>query len=252
MTTTARSTWIIRPHPLPQAQMRLFCFPYAGGGANSFLGWAKGLSPFGEVCAIELPGRGRRFRDPPFTEMDPLVNELTQVLRPYLDRPFAFFGHSMGAVISFEVARSLLHHRGIGPVHLFVSACRAPQLPRLGSPLHTLPDPDFLEELRRLQGTPESLLRNRKLMEILLPLLRADFSLYDSYHYRSTPALVCPITAFGGQQDPTVDRKELEAWQEQTQGNYSIHLLPGDHFFLHTQQSCLVRMVCQELIAQVP
>lgn len=251
MTTTAPSTWIIRPYPLPQAQIRLFCFPYAGGGANAFLGWAKGLAPFGEICAIELPGRGRRFQDLPFTEMDPLVNDLTQALQPYLDRPFAFFGHSMGALISFEVARSLISQQEIGPIHLFVSACRAPQIPRQGPALHTLPDPDFLEELRRLQGTPESLLRNQEIMEILLPLLRADFGLYDSYRYRSASPLDCSITAFGGQQDPTVERLELEAWQQQTQGDYSLHLLPGDHFFLHTQQFCMIRMIYGELFYQI-
>src|SRR5262249_13687929 len=124
---TARERWLACARPRPQADIRLFCFPYAGGGASVFRGWADGLPASVEVCPVQLPGRGTRFREPAFTRLPPLIEALAESLRPHLDRPFAFFGHSLGALVAFELARYLHQHQGREPVRLFVSGCGGPQ-----------------------------------------------------------------------------------------------------------------------------
>ncbi|MEQ8964161.1 MAG: alpha/beta fold hydrolase, partial [Coleofasciculus sp. C2-GNP5-27] len=159
MTTVQTSkSWVICRKPNAQAKLRLFCFHYAGGGAWSFRDWSDNLPSSVEVCSIELPGRGFRLAEAAFTSLDPLVRAIADVLVPHLDKPFAFFGHSMGGLVSFEVARVLRTNQGLNPVHLFVSAHRAPQLPDPDPPIHNLPEPEFLDELRHLEGTPEEVL----------------------------------------------------------------------------------------------
>lgn len=186
-------------------------------------------------------------QEKPFTQMLPLVQAIASSLLPYLDKPFAFFGHSMGGLVGFELARLLHRDYGCSPVHLFVSGRRAPQVPDPDPPIHTLPDSEFLAELRRLNGTPEAVLQNDELMQLLLPILRADFAVLETYDYTLQPLLNCPITAFGGLQDPEVCCEELEAWREQTRAAFSLHMFPGDHFFLHTAQSLLLQSLSQTL-----
>jgi len=149
----------------------------------------------------------------PFTQLSPLIETLAQALAPLLDKPFAFFGHSLGALVSFELVRRIRRQYGVHPVRLFVSAGRAPQIPHRGRPIHTLPDKEFLMELRRLNGTPSELLGHEELMEIMLPVLRADFAVYETYLYSTEPPLNCPISAFGGLQDHEVSDSDLEAWR---------------------------------------
>ena len=168
-----------------------------------------------------------------------LVQTIAPFLLPYLDKPFAFFGHSMGALVSFELARLLHKEYKCSPSHLFVSGRRAPQVPDPDPPIHTLPNSEFLQELRRLNGTPEAVLQNDELMQLLLPTLRADFAVLETYVYTPQPLLDYPITAFGGLQDPEVCCEVLEAWRDQTRAAFSLHKFPGDHFFLHTAQSLL-------------
>jgi medium-chain acyl-[acyl-carrier-protein] hydrolase len=186
-------------------------------------------------------------KEKPFTRMLPLVQAIALSLRPYLNQPFAFFGHSMGGLVSFELARLLRQTYGCSPSHLFVSGRRAPQLPDSDAPIHALPDAEFLEELRRLNGTPDAVLQNGELMQLLLPTLRADFAVLETYAYTPAPRLDCPITVFGGLQDQEVCCGGLEAWREQTHAAFSLHMLPGDHFFLHTAQSLLLQSLHQAL-----
>lgn len=233
--------WVVKPRPNPAATWHLFCFPYAGGGAQIFRRWPNQLPATGEVCAIELPGRGRRLQEPLFTRLLPLVEAIVQGLEKHLDKPFAFFGHSMGAILSFEIARCLRRQRLPGPVHLFVSGRRAPQIPNDEPLLYALPEPELLTELCRLNGTPKEVLEHEELMQLMLPILRADFAVCDTYHYEPEPPLACPITVFGGLQDATVRADRLEAWGEQTSSTCSVHLLPGDHFFLHTTSSLFLQ-----------
>jgi medium-chain acyl-[acyl-carrier-protein] hydrolase len=183
----------------------------------------------------------------PFSRLSPLVQALTHALYPLLDKPFAFFGHSLGALVSFEVARELRRQYGVHPVRLFVSSGHAPQIPRRGLPIHTLPEREFLEELRRLNGTPTELLAHRELMEIMLPVLRADFALYENYVYAHDSPLNCPILAFGGLQDRKVSHRDLEAWRDQTSVAFSLRMFPGDHFFLNATVSPLLQVLSREL-----
>ncbi|MFE1748554.1 thioesterase II family protein [Coleofasciculus sp. H7-2] len=247
MITRSNDAWIIFPKSKTQASLRLFCFPYAGGGANTFRAWHEHLPVSVEVCAIELPGRGKRIWEAPFTQALPLVQAIACALLPYLDKPFAFFGHSMGALVSFEVARLLRREYGISPAHLFVSGRSAPQIPLKEPPIHALPEPAFIEELRRLNGTPEAVLENVELMELLLPILRADFAVLETYVYATEPPLQCPIAAFGGLQDVKVSVERLEAWRQQTSADFSLQMLPGDHFFVQSAQPLLLQFLSREL-----
>jgi medium-chain acyl-[acyl-carrier-protein] hydrolase len=175
------------------------------------------------------------------------VQTLAHILRPYLSLPWAFFGHSMGALISFELARQLRRQYGLEPVALFVSGYRAPQLAPAEPPIHHLPDAQFVAAIGRLQGTPEAVLRHAELMRLLLPVLRADFTLCETYRYVAEEPLRCPISAFGGLQDDKVHYRELSAWRDQTQAAFRLRMFPGDHFFLRSAQGLLLHVVSQEL-----
>ncbi len=176
------------------------------------------------------------------------VRAIASALIPYLDKPFVFFGHSMGGLISFELTRLLRRKSARSPVHLFISGRRAPQLPSEKPPIHTLPELAFLQELRHLKGTPEEVLVNTELMQLLLPILRADFAVLETYLYTKEPPLECPITVFGGWQDREVSCDELEAWREQTSTAFSLYMLPGDHFFIHSAQTLLFQRITKQLV----
>ena len=247
--TTASSvdSWIAFRKPNSQARLRLFCFPYAGSGASIFRTWPDALPADVEVCPVQFPGRGTRLMETPFTQLTPLVQALTQALAPLLDKPFAFFGHSLGALVSFELARQLRRQSGVQPVHMFVSADCAPQIPQRNSPIHALPEEEFLVELRRLNGIPGKVLEELDLMQIMLPVLRADFAVYETYAYSAEAPLNCPFSIFGGLEDRRVSRGELEAWRDQTSVSFSLRMFPGDHFFLNATQPLLLQVMSEEL-----
>jgi medium-chain acyl-[acyl-carrier-protein] hydrolase len=244
--TTTFNTWIKYPKPNPQARLRLFCFPYAGGGALVFRTWPQALPDEVEVCSIQLPGREDRLREPPLSHIPKIVQHLEQALLPALDRPFAFFGHSLGAVIGFELARRLRPR--YRPVHLFVAGRHAPQLPDLRPHIHQLPDADFLRTLQqRYQGIPREVLQHAELVELLLPVLRADLTAVETYTYTDGEPLGCPISAFGGLQDRNASRAQLAAWGEQTRHSFSLEMFPGDHFFLNNAPVPLLRAISKHL-----
>lgn len=245
----ATDPWIAFRKPRPQAKLRLFCFPYAGGGALIYREWADDMPAEIEVCPVQLPGRERRLREPSFTHVDPLVDALVPALEPYFDMPFAFFGHSMGATIGFELAARLEKLGKATPQHVLASARRAPQLPAEDDEkYYLLPDNKFKERLREIQGTPEQVLENEELMDLMLPLLRADFELVDTYPPTNLPPLGCPITALGGLEDHEVPRQELEAWGEMTRRRFRMRMFPGDHFFLHPERKSVVMAVAESLL----
>ena len=210
---TARDPWLVRPEIRPTARLRLFCFTYAGGGASIYRPWTRERPPEVEFCAIQLPGRESRLLEEPFTEMAALVQELGPALDPYLDLPFAFFGHSMGALVAFEMAHEIRRRRGLSPIHLFVSGHAAPQIRRRRAPVHQLSDAAFVEAIRQLNGTPEQVLENAELIALVLPALRADLALCETYTYGNSAPLGCPISAFGGLADSEVRYDDLRAWQ---------------------------------------
>ena len=238
--------WLLCLKQNNQARLRLFCFPYAGGGAHIFRAWPDSLPADVEVCSIQLPGRGARLMETPFSQISLLVHALAHAFLPHLDKPFALFGHSMGALVGFELARQLRRQCGLEPVQLFVSGCFAPQIPDPHL-IGVLPEAEFIEELRRLNGMPEEVLEHTELLQLMLPALRADCMLTETYTYMKQPPLNCPISVFGGLQDPLVGREHLEAWHEHTSASFSLRMLLGDHFFLHTSQPLLLEILAREL-----
>lgn len=244
--------WLPYFKPNAEARLRLFCFPYAGGGAAIYRKWSAELPRSVEVCPVQIPGRGSRSKERPFTRLMPLVEAAAQALLPYLDKPFVFFGHSMGGMMSYELAQDLRLKHGLQPLQLFVSGRRAPHIRGEFDPkTYDLPEAEFLAEVRRLNGTPKEALEHPELMELIGPLLRADFEVCQTYTYRPAPPLDCPITAFGGLQDFEVKRDHLEAWREYTTSSFLLRMLPGDHFFLNSSQALLLRVLSQELFQHV-
>jgi surfactin synthase thioesterase subunit len=240
------NAWLILREPKRKTRLRLFCFPYAGGGASVFRQWSENMPEGVEVCPVQLPGRENRITEPLFTRLSPLVDAMVKALDPYFDVPFAFFGHSIGTKIAFELARELRRKYCVQPVHLFVSGSRPPQIPE-PRPLHLLPEHEFAKELCRFSGTPEAVLQSRELMEMYLPILRADFSIDETYIYYEDNLFDCPISAFGGSEDKETNRKELDAWRQHTTGTFTLQIFQGDHFFIKTSQSLLLDSISQVL-----
>lgn len=247
MNSNNMNSWFITLKPNPRARLRLFCFPYAGSGVMIYHTWAEQLPSDVEVYLARLPGREGRLREAPLTRLTPLVHLINAEIRPLLNKPFAFFGHSMGAIIAFELARILRRQSGLEAAHLFISGRRAPQLPRDEAITYHLSEPEFTEALRNLNGTPSEVLEHPELMNLVMPLLRADFEVCQTYSFVPGAPLTCDMTVFGGLQDPDVPRESLVAWKEQTNGQCSVRMLPGDHFFLHSSQALLLRVLNREL-----
>jgi medium-chain acyl-[acyl-carrier-protein] hydrolase len=241
------SPWFPYRTPRPEARLRLFCFPFAGKGASVFRPWQPQLPPWIEALVVQYPGRETRFHEPPFRQLDHLVEALIPELMHFLDRPFALFGHSMGALLAFEVARRLRHAQGPQPAHLFVSGYAAPQTPRTAPPVHDLPEPEFRRVLQRYGGTPEDVLANEELMELLSPLVRADFAVRDSYVYSAQPPGPAPLTVFGGLEDEIAPWHSLVGWREQTSGPFGLYLLKGGHFFPLSAEPVLLQLLTERL-----
>ena len=247
--TAQARLWLTCFEPNPQSSLRLFCFPYAGGSATVFRTWSKSLPAAVEVWAMQPPGRGSRLKEPPIASLPSLVDSLAAAIRILQDKPFAFFGHSLGALVSFELAHRLRDENRAGPVHLFASGHRAPGIPETEPILHNLPEPEFIDQLRKLNGTPHEVLEHPELMELLTPALRADFEMNETYAFSTRPPLACPITALGGLQDREVAREHLEPWRDYTTGRFSLRMLPGDHFFLHSSEAVLLQVLSRELMS---
>jgi medium-chain acyl-[acyl-carrier-protein] hydrolase len=213
--------------------MRLFCLPHAGGGATAFHSWNSLLPPSVQVCSVLLPGRETRLSEPLYSELDPLVDAIARELRPWLDIPYAVFGHSMGALLAFEWVRRLQREGYSMPVWLFLSGRRAPDAQGGETTLpHSLSDREFVEELTRLyQGMPEEVLQSPELMEVFLPILRADIAVVESYRFKEGEPLDCPMTVFAGMEDASVSWDQMLGWQRHARGGFAAQLLPGGHFY---------------------
>lgn len=239
--------WTIYFGRNPGARLRLFCFPYAGGGATIYSTWPRGLPPEVEVVAVQPPGREGRLAEKPFADLMELTAAMHQALRPHLDKPFAFYGHSNGGLMAFELARALRREGGPLPLHLFAGGRPAPQLELDEPPIHHLPHDEFIHELRRFAGTPEEILQNEEIMELIMPLLRADFALGETYRYTHEPPLDVPISAYGGRRDDEVSVDEVEAWREQTTAEFRLQIFPGDHFFINGDRTLVLAELSREL-----
>jgi surfactin synthase thioesterase subunit len=224
--------WVQRPRPNPDAGLRLVCLPYSGGRASVFTKVAAELPGDVEVCAVELPGHGRRLVEPPTAQLRPMVTQLTDVLGELVQPPFALLGYSVGALIAFETAREVRRRGWTPPRALFVCAARAPHRRSQRPPLHQLSRAELIDGLHRLAGHHNDLLDNEELVDVMLPVMRVDLGLDESYTHEPEPPLDLPITAIGGREDWTVSPADLEAWREQTTAGFSATTLPGGHFFL--------------------
>lgn len=245
--TRVTNPWVLMRTVNPHARMNLICFPYAGGGAQLFNSW-HGAFAEAQVCAVQYPGRGSRVREQAFTDCREMVQALVPHLLPFLNKPFAFFGHSMGAIIAYEVARNVQEQHGLKLDRLIVSGRRAPQIPATEPTTYNLPDPEFIEELRRLNGTPQQVLDHPELMQLMLGIIRADFTLTQTYRWVPGPKLSCPFSVFGGFDDADVTRAHLEAWCALTSAGCSLKMLEGDHFFLQTNEKMLLRAINEQLV----
>ncbi len=226
--------WISPRTRVEGAAIRLFCLPHAGAGTAMFYGWKRFLPAWVEICPILLPGREARLAEDPWTDSRELIAAMTDALRGHLGLPYAIFGHSMGALLAFELAQSLRAAGQRPPEHLFVSGRMAPQLDPGSRSLHTLPQDRFIEAIdARYGGLPQEILANQELLEIYLPILRADLQLLETHFHGFPEPLDCPISAFAGADDPNVSGEALDAWGEQTSGSFKSRRFEGGHFYLN-------------------
>lgn len=230
---TLESRWFWSLQPASTSRVRLYCFPYGGASASAFNEWNAHLPRNVELIAVQLPGRGCRFGEAPLTRAADAINELAREIVPFIDRPYMFFGHSNGALLAYELAcRLQSQHRAL-PQHLIVSGRDAPSQARSEPPIHQLPDEAFIAELKTYGGMPEAVLENRALINVLLPALRADFEMAETYEFTSRAPLRCPITAFAGHNDEWVSEDGLLAWRALTESRFEWKMFEGDHFFIH-------------------
>lgn len=221
---------------------RIFCIPYAGGSAAAYARWRTLADERVDLIPVQLPGRGARIRERPVDRLDRLAAMLAEALGPRLDRPFALFGHSMGALLAFETARTLRRTGQPLPAALFVSARRAPQRPSRRPPLHQLSDTELIAELRALDGTPPAVLEDEELLGLMLPIVRADLKAVETHDHHPEPPLDCPIRAFGGTRD-SIAPDDLRAWSVQTTRGFALTMFDGGHFFLNTHYEAMLRIM---------
>lgn len=246
--------WVTTIKARPQARLRLFCLSYAGGSAATYFSWSEHLPDSIEVCPIQLPGRGPRLREQAFSALPPLISDLAPALYPYLDRPFALFGHSMGSFVAFELAQEIRRLYGLEPVVLCVSGRRPVHLSEPYTHIRHLPDSEFLQALHRRYGMLEHVLRNPDLSTVFLPILRADFSICETYQPSTEQPFSCPLIAYAGLSDRDVHAHELAQWRRYTSNVFTMNVLPGNHFFIETHQDAFMRKLRADLsvFSQVP
>ena len=242
-TSGTSEAWVLRQPARPRASMRLLCIPHAGGNAWMFRQWACRMPEEIEVCGVQLPGHVGRFNEAPSTHFATLLARLGDGLRPEMEMPVALFGHSLGALLAFELARQMRQRSGAEPLHLFVSGHNAPHVPDDLEDVAGLDDDALVARLRDLGCTPEAVLQDRETMQLMLPILRADFAVYSSYAYRDGQPLGCPITVFHGLADPQTNRAGIEGWRRHTTGPCRVQPFPGDHFFAVAQEAIVVQTI---------
>ena len=255
MSNLYSNPWFHIKKPQPNAKIRLFCFPYAGGSAQIYADWHEYLPQSVEVVAVQYPGRGSRFVDPLIGSCNDMVKALLPEIAPHLNKPFVFFGHSNGGLVSFELAREAQRRGLSGQLHHFLSAKRAINLPPTKAPMHSLPEKEFIEELEHLGGTPPEILEQRELMELFLPILRADFAISETFTYRDDVKLKCEATLYYGEQDVDVPEEDVMAWTNLIDAPITSHKFDGGHFFINSEKDKLLDLVNHKLVqimAQIP
>ncbi|MQB34215.1 thioesterase II family protein [Rhizobium rhizogenes] len=244
MPHTLISPWIRFRRPSSKARIRLLCFPYAGGGASIYRSWPHRFPEWVDVCPVQLPGREERIAEPAFSSADALCSALVPMLSPLLDLPIALFGHSMGASLAYETAIRVSGK--VDLVHLFISSQRAPDRLFQGNRSNNLSSAELQERLVALDGTPDRIIANSELMNLLLPLFRADFSVSENYHRDPLIRLLCDISVFGGLDD-IFNEGQLIEWHRAAAGKFDFSLFPGNHFFLRHNEAAVVEKITRIL-----
>lgn len=240
--------WFITVKEQANPKIRLFCFPYAGGGASIYREWNQNMPNEIEICAIQYPGRENRISENPIDDFDLLVTNICEAIQHKMDLPFALFGHSLGAKVAYEVAKRLESSNTIKPDMLFVSGARAPHFP-VPNPIHHLDDSGFTKALARYQGTPVAILENEEIMQVFLPMIRADFVLDETFCSDMDSQIAIPIIIFAGNEDKIAFSKDVQLWEKYTTENSEFIEMPGQHFFLKTSQNDLLDRIKQRLLA---
>ncbi|MFJ6141800.1 thioesterase II family protein [Kitasatospora sp. NPDC092286] len=244
------TTWLRRYHPAPEAaEATVVCFPHAGGAATYYQPMALALSGSADVLAVQYPGRQDRRHEPPLVDIAELADRAAEALLPRIDGPLVLFGHSMGAVIAFEVARRLEEGAGVSPEALYVSGRRAPSTFRIED-LHTRGDRALLGEIRGLSGTDSGVLDDEEIVAMILPALRADYRAIETYRSAPGARVDCPVVALTGDRDPKATVAEVAAWREHTTGTFELKVLPGDHFYLTADPGAVVAEIARRLPAR--
>jgi medium-chain acyl-[acyl-carrier-protein] hydrolase len=242
--TTIMSDWFIKLQHTPKARIRVFFFHYAGGGASIFRGWERHFSREIDVFAVQSPGRENRYSAPPIASIERKVALLREEIAPYLDLPCIFVGHSMGALLAFELARAIESGGAHGKLaHLVLSAARAPHLPRVKPLMAGLSHDAFIEQVKMFSRTPHDILDNREIMEVFMPMLRADFTLSESCAFRPEPRLAAPATVFSGVDDDAVPIADAGAWDHLLAQGADYVTFDGGHFFIHGEQARFIEAV---------
>ncbi|MBB4688994.1 thioesterase II family protein [Amycolatopsis jiangsuensis] len=243
---TDEDSWFRRFHSSPGARARLVCFPHAGGSAPFYFPVSKALAPDVEVLAVQYPGRQDRRHEPFLTTISALAERIAALVRGRDDLPLALFGHSMGAMVAYEVAR-ILEAAGSPVEALYVSGRRAPSRHR-DENVHTRTDDGVLDELRRLSGTEMDLLGDDDVVRMILPVVRNDYRAVETYRYQPGPPLAAPVVAFTGTEDPVASVDEVRSWGEHTAGDFELVPLAGGHFFLTRHQDVILRHLTDRLV----
>lgn len=241
--------WFVCPQAKPEAATRLFLFPYAGSGPAVFNKWTSGFPDSVEIYIAHFPGRGSRHQEPVIKQITTLAEKFSQAIQPLSDKPFAFFGHSLGGLVAFELTRQLRQHNLPQPQMLFVSACGAPHLPDPNPPIHKLSDPEFIDALKKLNGFPSEILNQPEIMQLLLPTLRADFEAVERYpHETDVSPLPVPIIAFAGVDDARLSQERVEGWALHTDTGFIAQYFPGDHFFINTCREAVITSIAAAFV----
>jgi surfactin synthase thioesterase subunit len=241
------SPWLIHDRNSSRP-LRLYCFPFAGGNAFHFTPWQQGLHPAIQLCAVQLPGRGARLREALPNSMPALVEGLSIVMAQETKQPFAFFGHSLGALIAFEVARECQRRGFPVPIHLFASGCDAPQYRGPVRVLHDLEEDALIAALKEYNGTPQEVLANRDLMALMMPTIRADLALAEKYEYHRGRPLDIPITVLAGKQDNQLSPEQTSTWQKETTNTCRVQWFEGDHFFINSERDAVLACINNTLV----
>lgn len=230
-----------------EPRLRLFCLPYAGGSASLFRGWDELLPEEVEICPVELPGRGTRLGEPAVSDMRALVSLMAEGLESLIDLPYAILGFSMGALAGFELSRTLRCLHCQEPELLLAVAQNAPSAPLERPPASLMSDEKLRASLHRHGGMSEEALGNPRLMRLFLPVLRADYSIVDTYSYKIEKPLHCPIDLFVGTDDPSISSNGIQGWQEETSANATVHRFTGNHFFFQNDRRLFLAAVSSRL-----